>query len=358
MKDMLGPAAIRAIADAGKAASLVFNAQDFVHAATAGLTELSIMERVRHIADALAVALPDNVPQALSIIRAMGPHLTGGFQAIAVSEYAARFGLSVFDDALSTISDLTRYGSGEFAARTFLAADPERTLAHMQQWARSSDEHVRRLASEGSRPRLPWAARVPALKADPTFAASILETLKADSSRYVRKSVANHLNDITKERPDWVLDLLSGWSQHDKGTKWIVRHALRSLVKAGNARAMALVGAEEAPAVEVLSLSVTPSELALGDDIVIEAVLASRAEVQQKLVVDYRLHYVRAGGKTTAKVFKMKTFSLVPGATVTISVRQSIRDFSTRRHYPGIHRIELLVNGRSRVQSHFKLMIL
>ena len=353
---MLGPAALDAIAAAGVAASPRFDRDGFLAAAGQGLAALSIMQRVRHIADALHVALPAEPAAALPILRAMGPHLTHAFQGVAVSEYAARHGLPAFDEALETIAALTRHGSGEFAVRPFLAADPARTLAHMRRWALHEDAHRRRLASEGSRPRLPWATRVPALQADPTLAAPILETLKADPSLYVRKSVANHLNDISRERPGWVLEHLARWDQREPATRWITRHALRSLIKAGEPGALALIGAGGAPEVALEEFSITPAALRLGGRIALRAVLRSRAEVAQKLVVDYRVHYVRAGGRHGAKVFKLRTILLAPGAQVSLATGQEIRDFSTRRHYPGQHRVELLVNGEALAQASFELL--
>lgn len=213
LKDILGPQALQTIADAGIAASPQFDRAAFLRAASDGLDALSIMERVRHIANALHAALPGDYAAALSTIRAMAPHLNHGFQAMAVTEYVARQGLDDFDLSMDALADLTRFGSAEFAIRPFLAVDTPRALATMMRWTASEDEHVRRLASEGARPRLPWAARVPALKADPTLAAPILEALKADPALYVRKSVANHLNDIAKDRPEWLLARLAEWPQ-------------------------------------------------------------------------------------------------------------------------------------------------
>ncbi len=355
LKDLLGPAALQVIADAGKAASRRFDRAAFLAAASDGLAALSIMERVRHIAGALHRALPTDYLTALAVVRAMGPRLTHAFQAMAVTEYVARFGLGEIDASLEAIADLTRHGTGEFAIRPFLVADPARTLGQMQRWALHPDEHVRRLASEGSRPRLPWAARVPALRDDPTLAAPILDALRSDPSMYVRKSVANHLNDISRDRPDWVVERLAGWSQDDAATRWIVRHALRTLIKRGDARALALVGAGGVTRVEVTSFVVSPVVVTLGEAITLEAALVSRSETAQKLVVDYGVHYVRARGKTANKVFKWKTFVLEPGATATLVTRQVIRDLSTRRHYPGVHQVDLLVNGATLAQGRFEL---
>lgn len=356
MKDLLGPAALRAIADAGVAASPDFDRSAFLDAASTGLEALSVMERVRHIADALHVALPRDYPQAVAILRAMGPRLTHAFQAFAITEYVARHGLHDVERSMAALADLTRFGSAEFAIRPFLAQDPDAILARMTDWAMHPDAHVRRLASEGSRPRLPWAARVPALKDDPTRAAPILERLRADPSLYVRKSVANHLNDIGKDRPDWLVERLSDWPQDDPRTAWIVRHALRTRIKQGDAAALALVGASLEVAVEVRDFAVAPAVVHLGESIAITADLHSRAATRQRLVVDYRLHYARAQGRTAAKVFKLKTFDLGAGETTRIARAQVIRDFSTRRHHGGRHRVELLVNGRTMAEAVFDLV--
>ncbi|WP_228765904.1 DNA alkylation repair protein [Sphingopyxis solisilvae] len=353
----MGPQALAAIADAGAAASPRFDRKAFLAAATDGLDALSIMERVRHIADALRPALPADYGAALDVIQVMAPQLTHSFQAIAVTEYVARFGLDDFDRSMDALAVLTRFGTAEFAIRPFLAHDADHALATMEGWTASDDEHVRRLASEGGRPRLPWAARVPALKADPTRAAPILEALKADPALYVRKSVANHLNDIAKDRPDWLLDRLAGWPQHDPYTVWIIRHALRTLIKQGEPRALALIGVGHGAAVTVRNFTVEPAVVRLGERIAISAAIVSDSSENQPLVVDYRVHYARAGGKTAAKVFKWKSFDLAGGETVALRINQVIRDFSTRRHHPGQHTIELIVNGQTMATGGFELLV-
>ncbi len=356
LKDLLGPDALETIAGAGAAVSLRFDRPAFLSAASDGLDALSIMERVRHIADALHMALPGNYAAALDALRAMAPRLTHSFQAIAIAEYVARYGLDDFDASMEALADLTRFGSAEFAIRPFLAADTPRALAVMARWTAHENEHVRRLASEGARPRLPWAARVPALKAEPTLAAPILEKLKADPSLYVRKSVANHLNDIAKDRPDWLVSRLAGWQQDDPRTAWIVRQALRTLIKKGNPGALALIGVDHGAAATARHFGITPTTVRLGDRIAITAELVSDAAEVQRLVVDYRVHYARAGGKSAPKVFKLKTFELAAGDTTRLSISQTIRDFSTRRHHPGRHEVELIVNGRTMATAAFDIL--
>lgn len=355
MKDILGVAAVTIIADAGAAASPVFDRTAFLDTALDGLDGLSIMERVRHIADALHEALSTDYATAIHVVRAIAPHLTHSFQAIAVTEFVARQGLGDFDRSMEALADLTRFGSAEFAIRPFLAAEPARTLTQMLRWTDHPNEHVRRLASEGSRPRLPWASRVPALRDDPTLAAPILDALRDDPSLYVRKSVANHLNDIGKDRPDWLVEHLQGWDRETPRTAWIVRHALRSLIKKGDPRALALIGVAHGAQVRVTRFTVEPATLKLGETVTITAELASLAQADQRLVVDYRLHYARSAGKTAAKVFKLKTFDLAGSASATLGIRQVMRDFSTRRHHAGRHEMELLVNGLTMATAAFDL---
>lgn len=356
LKDLLGPAAVAVIADAGAAASPRFDRAAFLAAASAGLGDLTVMQRVRHIADALRPALPGDYPAALAILCDMAPRLTHAFQAMAITEYVPRHGLAEVDRSLAALACLTCFGTAEFAVRPFLAQDPAGVLAVMRGWCDDADDHVRRLASEGSRPRLPWGTRIAAFRADPTLAAPILEALKADPSAYVRKSVANHLNDIGKDRPAWLVDRLSHWSTDDPRTAWIVRHALRTRIKQGDRAALALVGAGHDAEVIVERFDIAPDTISLGDTITLHATLRSTAETGQRLVVDYRVHYARPGGKSAAKVFKWKTFDLASTTTIKLATPKTIRHFSTRRHYPGRHVVELLVNGGVHATAAFDLI--
>lgn len=358
MKDLLGSQALITIADAGQAASPQFDRAAFLEAALAGLPELSIMERVRHIADALKIALPVDYRAALSIIQAMMPQLKPGFQAIAVTEFVARNGLNDFDLSMRALTNLTRFGSAEFAIRPFIEQNCARALDFMVQWSDHDNEHVRRLASEGSRPRLPWASRVSALKKDPCQAITILEKLKNDPSLYVRKSVANHLNDISKDEPDWLLTRLEAWPVESVHTNWIIRHALRTLIKKGEPRALSLIGVRAKTDVAVQNFDIAPPVVTLGEKITLSATVLSTAMTDQRLVVDYRLHYCRAGGKTAAKVFKLRTFELGAGQVVDLTLQQMIRDFSTRRHNAGVHRVDLIINGQTMAQSAFEIVFL
>ncbi|MEP6771946.1 MAG: DNA alkylation repair protein, partial [Polaromonas sp.] len=222
-------------------------------------------------------------------------------------------------------------------------------------WAKDESEHVRRLASEGSRPRLPWSFRLDALMADPDLAAPILDALRADSSLYVRKSVANHLNDITKLHPDWVLGRLKSWPLENPHTAWIARHALRTLIKQGNRQALGVIGAGKKAAVGITGLSIIPKKLTLGERMALSFTLQSTSRQSQRLVVDYAVHYVKKSGSSSAKVFKLKELTLAAGESVRLSRSQIVRDFTTRVHHAGRHAVDIMVNGECLASGHFDL---
>jgi len=332
-----------------------FDAKRFLKIALAGLDQLTLMQRLRRMTEALHATLPADFRKAVKILRALAPRIDHGFATLALSDYVGQYGLDDFDWSMDALKYFTGFGSSEFAVREFLRQDPERALAIMAVWSRDDSDAVRRLASEGCRPRLPWSFRLDAILGNPMLAAPILENLRTDSSLYVRKSVANHLNDVTKSDPDWVLDRLATWPLDNPQTAWIARHALRSLIKAGNQRALAMIGAGGAPEVKISKFAVTPRQVTLGERVTLSFDLASKSTASQRLVIDYKMHYVKKSGATAAKVFKLKELTLEGAQRVSIERSQSIRDFTTRVHYPGRHEVEILINGQSLARGFFEL---
>ncbi len=355
LKDLLNAQALARIGRAAAQAHPAFDERAYLAMARKGLEDLSIMQRMSRAADSLRAHLPDDYPRALKIVRRMAPLLPGGFADMVLPEFVGRHGLEHFELSLEALRELTPYSSAEFAIRPYIAQDPDAVLAHALRWAEDGNEHVRRLASEGTRPRLPWARRLPLLMAEPQRTRPILEKLRADPADYVRRSVANHLNDIAKDHPEWVLDLLEGWPTQQPETKWIARHALRNLIKAGHPRALQLVGATLGAQVNLGTFDVRPAALRLGQTLQLKATLRSTADQPQKLVVDYAVHYVKKNGESSRKVFKLRTLELAGGAELTLEKNQTIADFTTRVHYPGRHAVELLVNGLTVAQGHFEL---
>ena len=355
LKDLLNAQALALIGRAAAQAHAAFDQRAYLAMARDGLDELSIMQRMSRAADSLRAHLPHDYPRALKIVRKMAPRLPGGFVAMVLPEFVGRHGLDHFELSLQALRELTPYSSAEFAIRPYIAQDPDTVLALAERWAEDEDEHVRRLASEGTRPRLPWARRLPLLVAEPQRTRPILEKLQADPSEYVRRSVANHLNDMAKDHPGWVLDLLESWPTQEPATKWIIKHALRNLIKAGHPRALALVGATLGAQVQLQSFAVSPATIRLGQTLRLSATLVSTASQAQKLVIDYAIHYVKKSGERSRKVFKLRTLELEGQAHVTLAKEQLIADFTTRVHYPGRHPVELLVNGLTVAQGQFDL---
>ncbi len=356
LKEIFNAARLEHIAAEMSAVYPAFNAMAFLEMAHEGLAELSIMQRMARVSESLHAVLPLNYEESLDVLYALAPRLNSGFVSISLPHYVALYGGRSFERSMAALKYFTPFGSAEFAIRYFLRSDFERTLAVMHEWSLDENEHVRRLASEGSRPRLPWSFRLASIQADPGLAAAILDNLKADKSLYVRKSVANHLNDITKDHPAWVLDLIEGWSLENRHTAWIAKHALRSLIKQGNNRALAIIGAGGKPEVEIIDAQVEPAVVRLGEKITLSFTVKSTVEDSQRLVIDYAIDYVKANGSTSAKVFKLKALTLPAKASEFVARSQQIKELTTRKHYAGRHAVHILVNGERLASSGFEIL--
>lgn len=356
LKEIFNAARLRHIATEVAAIYPGFDQKKFLKLAQAGLDSLSLMQRLRRTSESLHATLPADYKKAIAILRKLAPRINSGFVTLVLPDYVGLYGQDDFDTSMEALKFFTAFGSSEFAIREFLRRDPKRTLAVMKTWARDENDNVRRLASEGSRPRLPWSFRLDALMSDPEMAAPILEKLKADDSLYVRKSVANHLNDITKLHPDWVMTRLEGWPLDKPHTAWIARHALRSLIKQGDRRALAVIGAGKKASVRLQGFAVSPQSISLGDRLDISFSLESTARESQRLVVDYAIHYVKKSGTSSAKVFKLKELTLAPGDTVQLQRSQVVKDFTTRVHHAGHHAVNVMVNGEKLASGGFDLL--
>jgi 3-methyladenine DNA glycosylase AlkC len=355
LKEIFNRARLQHIADETRAVYPTFDIPAFLAQVTQGLDSLSIMQRLTRVSQGLQAGLPKDYSEALGILYALAPRLNSSFVSIILPQYVALYGQHDFERSMQALKFFTTFGSSEFAVRHFLRLDMPRALAIMHTWSLDENDHVRRLASEGSRPRLPWSFRLEPLMVDPAPVLPILANLNADSSLYVRKSVANHLNDITKDNPDWVLELIEGWSLENPHTAWIARHALRSLIKQGDRRALHIMGAGHRPQVQVDEVRVSPEAIRLGERISLSFRITSTADQRQRLIIDYAIHYVKKSGGSSAKVFKLKTLELDAGQSVIVSREQQFRHFTTRVHYPGIHELDILINGECLGHGRFRL---
>lgn len=342
-----------------------FPAEQFVAQIAARVDELELKDRVALIAAALRECLPADYPAALQILLSiLGPEnpkeegmFTYGYHLMPVAYFVEVYGLDHFDHSITALAEVTKRHTAEYAIRPYLGRYPQQTLAVLEGWAVHANAHVRRLVSEGTRPRLPWATRLTAFVDDPGPVLRLLEKLKHDPSPYVRKSVANNLNDIAKDHPDLVLETLSRWSQHaGEETRWITRHALRNLVKQGHPAALKLLGFNQIQ-VSLQQLKIEPETVRLGDSLKISFTLQNETPESQYLVVDYIIHLAKANGKTSPKVFKLRTQTLNGGERLTLQKSHSFKPVRTRRYYGGQQRLEVQVNGVVVGGENFRLMV-
>lgn len=353
LKHFFSEQLVRSIARDLSRAHPAFAERAFVSACLEKLTTLELTPRAFHIADAMHRFLPGPFSVAVEILLdSLGPRIetTDGngmapFRYLPHVFFVQKHGLDDFELAMRAQYELTQRMSAESSIRPYLQRYPERTLRRLKKWAKDPNVHVRRLVSEGTRPRLPWAPRLPAFIEDPRPVLELLELLKDDPERYVQRSVANNLNDIGKDHPDLLVATCERWSRASTpGRKYIVGHALRSLVKKGHRGALALIGAGEKPALDVSDVRI-PKVVRQGDKLRFSFSLTSTGDRVQKLVVDYAVYFLKANGEHRAKVFKLKRIELGTGASVALASTVSFAELTTRRHYAGEHRLELLVNG-------------
>lgn len=363
MKDGLGSHAVKRIATSVALVVPGFNAKAFQQDAEAGLAELELKARVHHLIAVLHrhYNLPFNqlsgYLQQLPEVWDAGSASDNkaGFAAWPLIDYVAVHGLGHPKQALQTLEKLTSLFSAEFAIRPFIQQHTDVTYARLLDWCDHPSEHVRRLASEGSRPRLPWGIRLPQFIHNPEPLLGILEQLKADPSLYVRRSVANNLNDISKDNPEWMIAVCRRWlDDGNDHTNWIVKHGLRSRIKAGDARVFPLLGYTGQPKVTLGELVLNKKRIALGDTIEFCCAVTG-GKKPQSLVIDYVVYFMKANGKLAPKVFKLKNIELAAHQVIQLSKVHSFKPITTRRYYPGRHRIALQINGVEMLASDFML---
>jgi len=361
-KDWFDREAAEALADQVGRVMPRFDRQAFVKQAVSNLQRLEFHDRVAAFSKSLRDHLPQNVPKALAILKESLPPCLPGADSIAegwrqwpLGRFIGDYGVPYFDESMEAMTELTRRFTAEFAVRPFLENDPRRTLAYLRKQTGHPCVHVRRWCSEGTRPRLPWGKRLQAFIVDPSPVFPILEALKDDPERYVQKSVANHLNDIGKDHPGILLERSELWlRQAEIGRQWIVRHALRSLIKQGNSRALSLLGFA-APEDISATLQITPARVCLGQSVQLAASIRNNGRNSLRVVVDYAVHYTRQRGKVGRKVFKWTQLEISPGDVLELQKMHPMKATTIRALYPGTHRVELQVSGHSLGSAEFEL---
>lgn len=354
IKDVFNLVLVREVAAELRRTHPSFDAAAFVARCMDGLDELELTGRAAHIADALHEFLPRPFTRAAAVIEAsLGDEIPAtGENGLAPLRYmphvvfVRKYGLDDYDAAIRAQAELTKRFSAEFSIRAFLERYPDRAYAQMLEWAQDENAHLRRLASEGLRPRLPWAPRLRNYQKDPRPVLAVLELLKDDPVRYVQRSVANNLGDIAKDHPALAIETCRRWAQDASPERaWIVRHALRYLVKTGNVDAIRILGGAERPRVRIARTTVMPRRVAVGGTVRLSCEVESTARRAQRLLIDYAVHFVKANGSTRPKVFKLRRVSLGPRERLSLSAALVLKEMTTRRHYPGVHAIDIVING-------------
>ena len=345
---------VQQLADAIQADYPVFDRDRFlVRVQNDAWAGLELKQRMNHITLALGETLPKEYAQALGILRTVGPRFSG-FDTTVFPDFVATYGLDDLERSMEALAFFTTLCSSEYGVRPFIAREPERAMAYLLAWADDENEHVRRLASEGCRPRVPWGMVLQGFRQDPRPILPILETLKDDPSKYVRTSVANNLNDISKDHPDVVLEVCERWYGHNHERDAIVKRACRGLLRQGNRRAMRLFGFGEPTDIDVVDLTMDTKALDIGDELRYEFDLDVRTQGPAKVRLELAVDYARARGKRSRKVFQVREATYEPGRH-TLSRKLSFVDQSTRRHVPGEHRLAVIVNGVEKASATVEL---
>ncbi len=371
-KNLINPGLVQQAAQRMQQVAPGFDGHRFAKLASTGLEALELKARALHVCQALASTLPADFHQAaLQLEAALAPPETGeamaqlhgveqglrGWILWPVGEYIAQHGQAHPERALQTLHALTQRFTAEFAIRPFIRQHPELSFATLARWVHDDSPHVRRLVSEGSRPRLPWGEQLKALIQDPSPSLPLLRALQDDPSDYVRRSVANHLNDIAKDHPKLVATWLQEHlPQANAPRRQMLKHASRTLIKAGDPavlKAWGLGGHFKGEA----TLKLAPARVALGGQVQLMLHLQSTSTRTQTLAIDYAVHHVKADGSTSPKVFKGWQLQFPAMGEVDLKKGHSMRMITTRRYHAGRHGVAVQINGQVVAEGSFELLM-
>lgn len=322
----------------------------------------ALKQRMSHIASALHEQLDadyrKSIKQLLQIIDHLkSKNIQSGFEYMFFPDFVEQYGQQYPDQSLNAIEKITAFSSCEFAIRPFIKNNPEKVMKQMLKWSMHKNLHVRRLSSEGCRPRLPWAMALQDLKKDPAPILPILENLKADPSEYVRRSVANNLNDIAKDHPAVVSSIVKKWQGFSKETDWIVRHGSRTLLKKADAEIYSLFGLSGTHTATIQNFKIKPKNVSLGGVLHFSFELYNGAPTPSKLRIDFAIYYMKSSGSQSRKLFRISENMYQPDQLYSFNKKISFSDLTTRKHYAGKHAIAIVVNGNEMVTEQFKVVI-
>lgn len=364
-KNELGESRIKVISMHLSKHALEFDENKFLSLALSNLAELSLMERSRQVVAAMKACLPDDFVAAKTIILkslapyeqqidSMGIH---SWLAVPVAEYLGRFGGDHFEQAMDGLAAVTPLFSSEWGIRHIIIQHQQKSMQKLREWCDHENEHVRRLVSEGSRPRLPWGFQLKAFITNPELTFPLLERLRDDESDYVRLSVSNHLNDISKDHGDWLQKKLATWvDESDSKRKKLIRHACRTLIKDGHQPTLKMLGYQPIKISEI-ELNIINSKVKYGESLTFEVSFkGAKKNTVTGMIIDYAIHFKKADGSLSAKVFKWKNTCLGEDGLFSGKKSHAIKPITTRKYYNGHHEVEIMVNGKSVIKKPFVLL--
>lgn len=342
--EFFSPTVVRSLADGLSSLRTNFHAKDFSAFVLQGWDELELKARMRRISTGFRQFLPRDYATAVGILERLAPQVRG-FAGMVFPDFVEVYGTEHYERSIRSLEFFTTLSSSEFAVRPFLRQYGHKMEQQMLVWAGNENHHIRRLASEGFRPRLPWAAPLPHLQQDPTPILPVLERLRDDPSDYVRRSVANNLNDISKDHPDLVVRIAQEWKNDSPLRTALLRHACRTLLKSGRQDALAIFGQARTTSIDVTSFAASPSSIPIGSSVQLFAVLQNTSKSPVHVRVSYAVHFRRPGDKASRKVFAWKIVDIKPKGMLQLEKKHAFAQLSTRKHYEGPHDIHIIVNG-------------
>lgn len=322
----------------------------------------SLKERTRHTTLVMKEFLPSNYEEALEVLKETVslwlPEKTKGedYAGVIFPDFVAVFGLEHPDISIPALAHFTEFASSEFGIRPFIVKYPKRMIRTMIEWTKHENQHIRRLASEGCRPRLPWGMALNDFKKDPTPILPILERLKDDPERYVHRSVANNLNDISKDHPNLALEVAKRWLEANNDiTNWTVKHALRGLLKKGNKEALRLFGFGDPKAIEISHLTMENTEVPIGEHTYFSFDLKNNSNQAAKIRLEFGIDYMKSNGKQSRKIFQISERTYEAHEIAHFKRKQHFKNLTTRKHYIGKHNLAIVVNGEEKLKIDFIL---
>lgn len=362
LKNIYNRSFLEELCEAVKSVDSTFNKKVFLSFFfTPQWDAMELKDRMKHISTSLEKCLKGSYAEHVTSLLKMidwfkqQPDKVNGFEYMFFPDFLEQFGQDEPNLSLDAMEAVTQFTSCEFAIRPFIIQNQDDVMKRMLKWSTHKHENVRRFSSEGCRPRLPWAMALPELKKDPSPILPILENLKDDASEFVRKSVANNLNDISKDHPEVVVGIAEKWLGKSKNTDWIVKHGCRTLLRKAHPKVLELFNMSTETNCEVSELKIEEPAIKLGEDLYFSFSLENKGKETATYRVEFGIYYVKANGSQSRKLFKITENQYDPNRAVPFTRKHGFKDLSTRKHYAGLHKLVIVINGNEEAELEFEV---